>query len=195
MKRLNASYFVFKYSDKYRFKRTFQDFVWFEYLRYLIVTIYILTMIANEMGSKRIKQQTKRNSCERIRIISFKVYLMKGGLQNYGNINGILFHKLQFSHFIPTETYLDVSYWFIGWRELVHIFITKWFPSTHELGRQWKEQNKRKNFFSVMASLCQLVLWDLLVLEPHHRLMYIICFVLISCAAFSTWFVDFETKL
>ena len=84
MKRLNASYFVFKYSDKYRFKRTFQDFVWFEYLRYLIVTIYILTMIANEMGSKRIKQQTKRNSCERIRIISFKVYLMKGGLQNYG---------------------------------------------------------------------------------------------------------------
>ena len=30
LKRLNASYFVFKYSDKYRFKRTFQDFVWFE---------------------------------------------------------------------------------------------------------------------------------------------------------------------
>ena len=83
LKRLNATYFVFKYSDKYRFKRTFQDFVWFEYLRYLIVTIYILTMIANEMGCKRIKQQIKRNPCERFWIILFKVYLTKRGLQNF----------------------------------------------------------------------------------------------------------------
>ena len=83
LKRLNASYFVFKYSDKYRFKRTFQDFVWFQCLRYMTVTIFILTMIANEMGYKRIKQQIKRNSCERFWIILFKVYLIKWGLQNY----------------------------------------------------------------------------------------------------------------
>ena len=42
------------------FKRhSFQGIVGFQYLRYLIVTIYILTMIANEMGCKRIKQQIK----------------------------------------------------------------------------------------------------------------------------------------
>ena len=139
---------MLKYSDIYRLKRTFQDFVWFKYLRYLIVTIYILTMIANEMGYKRIKQQIKRNPCERFWIILFKVYLTKRGLQNFS------WYTLQFSHIIPPETYLDVSYGFIGWRDSLYTFL-----SQNDFHRRIKSEDNEKNkirersFFSYGKSL------------------------------------------
>ena len=138
MKRLNASYFVFKYSDKYRFPRTFQDFVWFQCLRYMTVTIFILTMIANEMGYKRIKQQIKINSCERFWIILFKVYLIKWGLLNYEINTG---YTLQFSHFIPAETYLDVSYWFIVDARACTHFYHKMFSTE---SWNWKTMKRTK---------------------------------------------------